>query len=240
MAKKKKLEKKHKTDPAHWLIKRIRTQMEHRKNCNSGYYKVSWPFAGIHHIVPVTSVSDPTIFDVLGDDFGNFLFIHYCLAETDWDIDDAHNTMGLPMKLAIVYRSSKRWNGYPCHDVDHNPHYTDGVSKNLNDQVWKPSIKKAEKCEFDPEKFKKELEGCSDSWREFLVGRGNYNGGTAFCWVNRKKIDDGQMSAPDKKPWYHPFSMHPDTPTKRKPPPDWKAFPGKLKAYLKEMFTIIK
>ena len=221
----------HFKDPEHWKIKRSRNT-DHLENCSSGYYKpVKWPFSAVHHIVPISSVADATIFDELGQNVGDFMVIRFCLAETDWDINSADNTIGLPMKMALVYKSSNRWNGYPCHEVDHNPHYTKRVSDNLKDKVWNPALKKAEECEFKGENLEAALKARSKVWRKFLTSRGASHQGTQHCWKHREDIPNT---------WYIPFSMHPGTPTKRKPPPDWDAMSGKVKEKLKELFSIIK
>lgn len=239
MAKQKKIE--HQKDPAHFAIKRNRDGDKHIKNCSSGYTKTtSTKYRQVHHVIPVSSMSDNTIYEELGENVGDYMFIRNCLALTDWDINAADNVISLPIKRAFVDRSPSNWNGYPCHQVDHNPHYTKAVSKDLADNVWKPHLKTAEECKFNAESLAAELLEMSDDWRSFLALRGTSNGGTAFCWEHRLKLHSGEMSAPHGRPWYYPFSMHPATPTARKPAPDWSQFSGKMKNYLKKLFETIK
>ena len=151
-------------------------------------------------------------------------------------IHHPHNCIGLPLKRAFVDgRAPKNWGGLPCHLVDHNPHYTENMHVVLRDKVWQPSIDEAEECEFDAKSLEGVLEEGSDVWRDWLDARGqgqdNDGNGTQYCWENRDKISDT---------WYIPFSMHPGTPTKREPPPDWNKLSESMKAYLKKMFKAIK
>lgn len=231
----------HQKDPDHFVIKRNRDGDTHIKNCSSGYMKsTSNRYRQVHHIIPVSSMSDNTIYEELGENVGDYMFIRNCLALTDWDINAAGNVISLPLKRTFVDRSPKNWDGYPCHLIDHNPHYTKRVSKNLADRVWKPHLKQAEECKFNAESLAAELVDTSNIWRNFLERRGKANGGTAYCWEHRLQLHSGQMQAPQGRPWYYPFSMHPATPTKRKPAPDWSAFSGKMKNYLKKAFAAIK
>jgi hypothetical protein len=220
------------------LIKRSRNGREHIVNCDKGYFKASHEFTEIHHMVCVSSMSDATIRKLVADS-GKMEFIRECLKLTDWNINAEPNTVGLPKKPAFVKRNSSDWNGWPCHQVDHNPLYTKAVSSRLNKQVWQEVLKNRTKCKdckkecnINASSVQTQLEGESDFWHDFLDTRGEEEGGTAFCWKHRKSIPDV---------WYIPFSMDPsDAPPKRDPPPEWDGLSSTLKNYLsKIMFKFV-
>ena len=226
--------KKHKPDPKSWKIKRNRKGREHIDACSTGYPSTSNLFRQVHHIVCISSISDATIKKQLKDD-DDVKFIRKCLKATVWNINAAHNCISLPLKRAFLdKRAVTGWDGFPCHLVDHNPHYTLKISEDLKKKVWEPSIEVAEECEFKGKNLATALKTCSDDWRTFLTNRGqggdSSDRGTEYSWKNREKIKDT---------WYIPFSMHPGVPTKRKPPPDWGKFSGSMKKYLKKMFQAI-
>jgi hypothetical protein len=152
-----------------------------------------------------------------------------CLKVTDWDINEKENCIGLPKKT--VWSDEKNapdgWDNLPCHQVDHNPYYTEEVSKDLKRLVWDPSIRAAKKCQFDPEDVKSLLEEASDFWRGELLDRGEREGGTKYCWKHRKRL---------RNSWYMPFSMASE-PIKRSPPPE--QFSGTMAEYLKAIFKVI-
>lgn len=224
--------KKHKKDPKRWKIKRNRNGREHIDNCSTGYYKTTELFMQVHHIICISCVSDSTIYDQLEENNTHFKFIKNCLAETDWNINDGHNCIGLPLKRAYVdKRAPPDWDKLPCHQVDHNPYYTVKVSEDLKKKVWEPCIEEAEECKFEFKDLKKQLKKRSTAWRNFLVNRGKEEKGTRYCWENRLKIQNL---------WYIPFSMHPGTPIPRKPPPNWDDFSKSMQKFLKGMFNAIK
>ena len=133
---------------------------------------------------------------------------------TNWDINAASNCIGLPMKRAYKYRpKDPLWDLLPCHQIDHNPHYTKGVSKWLNSKVWSKLKKQKKSCNVKGKDIASALEGGSKHWLARLVGRGAEQKGTRHCWVNRHKKSM-------KGKWYLPFSMHPGTPPPRKPIPN--------------------
>lgn len=199
-----------------------------------GYPTIENFYRNVHHIVCVSCVSDATISKKLKDD-DNTQFIKNCLHITKWNINAKENWISLSLKRAYAYKNAPSgWDGFPCHQVDHNPHYTGKVSDYLTINIWDPSIEVAEDCEFDPVSLQSELEDASVFWFDFLTGRGtgeDSNGkGTAESWKNRAAIPNT---------WYIPFSMHPGIPTKRKPPPDWDKFSGAMRKYLKQLFLAI-
>ena len=143
-----------------------------------------------------------------------FAFIRLCLAVTDWDINKKPNTVGLPLKKA--YYKKKRlaermaWNGWPCHQVDHDLYYQD-VSKYLHKNVWQPLLKNRKPCEFDAKAVLSELNDGSDHFYAFLEERGHECGGTMACWDNR-------MNTALASTWFIPFSMGVNSIRPRKPP----------------------
>lgn len=221
--------KKHKPDPPGWKIKRKRDGDTHIQACSSGYYKTTKKFKQVHHIVPISSMADGTIKQYVKDNEA-FKFIRNCLKETPWDINAAPNCIGLPLKP--VYgdkRAPSGWDKLPCHQVDHNPYYTEEVSDDLNTQVWEPSIEVGEECDFKAKSLLSQLKKRSTAWRRKLKSRGSREKGTKYCWNNRMKI-------PTK--WYKPFSMA-ASPMPRSAPVDWDDFNGSMQKYLQKLFTLI-
>ena len=240
MAKKKK-KRKHKPDPPSWLIKRNRKHPEHITNCHIGYHRDTKSFRQVHHIVCISSVSDKTILKMLQDkDKGKY--IGKCLKITKWDINDGDNVVGLPLKQAFVRRSGELWNRWPCHTVDHtcNDGYLHRVNVDLKEKVWDPAIEVGEECELNGEDLAEQLKKRSRVWLGFLIKRGRANGGTKYCWENRIEIYSGELVPPDGLPWYYPFSMHPGTPSKRKPPPRWEDFSKNFQDAMAKLFKAIK
>lgn len=228
--------KQHKKDPKKWNIIRGRKGRTHITRCGEGYLNASKNYREVHHVVCVNCVADATISDMLKDDEA-LERIRNCLAETNWNINDSHNTVGLPKKPAFPKKPSSDWNGWPCHQVDHNVKdgYTDRVSVDLKDNVWDPALKVSKKCKFEPKDLAEQLKQRSKFWFRFLSKRGKGNRGTAYCWENRMKIERGKIALP--KPWYYPFSMHPSKPTRRMAPPSDKDFSAGMKAALEKLFN---
>jgi hypothetical protein len=208
-------EKKHKKDPEDWKIKRHRNGDEHINNCATGYRKKG--FAQIHHIVSVTCMQDATIEKTVPKN--QMAFIRNCLAETEWNINEEPNNVGMPKTIAYFLRPRDRWDDWPCHQVDHNPQYTDAVSGYLYKKIWSKLIRDRKKCVFDPEKLAGKLNTASTNYRTFLSTRGQ---GTRHCWNNRFELEK----------WYVPFSMDPGEPRARKPPPE-------VPTVLKNLFQLV-
>src|ERR1700680_968773 len=164
---------------------------KHIKACKAakkGYYQPSKDFTQIHHIVCLSSMTNATI-DGLVKDKGKMEFIRECLKLTKWNINAAINTVGLPLKRAFVKKAAAaaEWNGWPCHQVEHNPQYTKAVSQRLYDIVWyevllnRTKCKDCQKeCNINAASVEEELNGESEYWLEFLEERGHEEEGTAF------------------------------------------------------------
>jgi hypothetical protein len=227
------------------LIVRHKQGRKHITNCKAkqkGYYRESKKFTQIHHIVCLAAMTDARIAKYVTDK-GKMEFIRECLKLTKWNINDAgdvnahSNVVGLPLKLAFVKKPGAEWDGWPCHQVEHNPLYTKAVCDQMYKEVWFEVLKLRKKCQdcqkeclINAKALEDELSDQSESWYEFLDDRGKEEGGTAVCWRDRWK--------PEKKAvWYKPFSMALD-PKPRKPPKDWEDLGGTLRNYLsKLMFT---
>ncbi|MBI2379773.1 MAG: hypothetical protein HYV16_03335 [Gammaproteobacteria bacterium] len=220
--------KNHKPDPKSWDIKRSRNGNEHISNCSSGYVATkSHFFRQVHHIVCVSSISDATIAKFVSDS-AELEFLRKCLAITKWNINASDNCISLPLKPVYLDASAPiGWDNLPCHQVEHNPYYTDAVSARLNSNIWSPLKQKAEQCEVSPQSIESALKAESSHWRDFLTTRGASQQGTKHCWEN-------QMSLP--MTWHIPFSMA-LSPKPRKPV-DYKKLTGTVKEMLKSLFKI--
>ena len=120
--------KKHKPDPAGWLIKRKRDGDKHIKACKDGYWKTPRNSSRSTTSSRSAWMADGTIKDHVPEP-EEVKFIRNCLKETKWDINAGENCVGLPLKP--VYgdkRAPSGWDKLPCHQVDHNPDYTDEVA----------------------------------------------------------------------------------------------------------------
>jgi len=236
----------HKTPSKKSLIVRHKQGRKHITNCkakNFGYCQTSEKFTQIHHILCLAALTDARIAkDVKGKtqfDRGQMQFIRECLKLTKWNINDAGdvngytNVVGLPLKRAFVKKPAAEWDGWPCHQVEHNPMYTSAVCARLYEQVWKEAIKLRKKCQkckteclIEAKTLQEQLKLESEHWYKFLNKRGKIPLTTAFCWENRDKPEL-------EKCWYIPFSMA-LVPKSRKPPP--KTIRGSLENYIARMF----
>lgn len=196
----------------------------HIKNCKLGYKESG--YSQIHHILCHSCLQDSAITAQQADKS----YINRCIKITKWDINAEPNVVGLPLKSAYYkkYNQSKQWNGWPCHQIDHNPNYTQAVKDWLQDKVWNTLKAKKANCDADEKCIASLLEKSRVHWKAFLEDRGGQEGGTKKCWDERKSTK--------KDVWYIPFSMHPDDESipKRLAPPDrWS---GKMD----DIFKLIK
>ena len=224
---------------------------QHITRCDDGYRPGSEKFTQIHHIVCIASMFDSTISGFVTDK-EQMKWIKECLKLTKWNINDARNTIGLPLKRAIALKPvtvtaingkgkvSAEWGDLPCHMVDHNPRYTQSVSKRLNPQVWQQLLRNRKKCTdckkeclFVADSAKDLLETESDYWRKELKKRGESNEGTARCWKDRADLP---------KIWFIPFSMDLESnpPRARIAPRDWKTLRKSLQTYLDDVMFLFK
>lgn len=217
----------HPKDPPDWDIKRNRDEDKHIDACVSpkgkgyvckdltGATKNLSDYSNIHHIVCISCMADGTI-DGYVTDSAKRLFIEKCLKITDWNINARDNVVGLPKKLAYVEKPPEDWDGWACHQVDHD-RYLERVSDFLNRTIWTKLQAKAEACKTDGKLIADQLNKSSTHWLAELSGRC-----TALAWKYR-------FFLPDRSPnelWFWPFSMYKDDARPRKPPPDWTNNPG--------------
>jgi hypothetical protein len=196
-----------KSDPEDWLFKRQRKGRTHIDACELGYMRKK--FSQVHHALCVHACSDTTFPEEASDD--EIEFIRLCLAPTDWDINAEPNVIGLPLKSAYVkFPNDSSWDGYPCHQVDHDT-YLDDVEDYVTGQIWTKvtSSKKKKACEQIKGKALVSLFNTgSKKWRGFLVARGKENGGTKACidyCLNPPAA--GTKTRMNDDNWYVPFSM---------------------------------
>jgi hypothetical protein len=180
-------------------------------NCGSGFQKKG--YCQIHHIVCVTCISSRK--SGYPADMEDYL--EACLWITKWDLNDAHNLVGLPLNKQYRKSDGKTPVDQPSHQVDHNTRdgYTKEVLDYLKANVWNSLTAKKKVHDVDAATLRQQLRDASDGFRGKLEKRGKRGklgtkaGGTDVCWENR-------FEAPYKSIWYHPFSMG-KTPSKRSP-----------------------
>lgn len=162
----------------------------------------------VHHILCHSCVQDAAIY--VGE--VDKEYVQKCLAITDWDVNNPKNLIGLPLKTAYLpeanggkYSEAEKWDKLPCHQVDHNPHYTEAVKTWLHKNIWNTLKGGADNCNPDPKSIKGMLDRGSKRWQRFLLRRGNLHDGTKDCWDNRHGAK--------KDVWWMPFSLWPEEDT---------------------------
>jgi hypothetical protein len=189
----------------------------HITACKSGYRKEG--YCQIHHLLCVHACSDAGIAD------GKATHVHEFLARSTWDINDEHNTIGLPSKRAYIERPKQSvlgeakapegWDQLPCHMVDHNPIHTTEVCNWVQTNIWSKleSAKANSKCEeTSPEGIQDLFKKGSDHFRKELTKRGKREDGT-------KAVIDSCFESDN---WYHPFSMASSPKPRQRPSPTKK------------------
>lgn len=136
----------------------------------------------------------------------NRQYIEDCLWNTEWDINNADNLMGLPTNKQFKNASETDMVGFPknfcSHQVDHNTKfgYTDECKQYLQEEIWDTLNDKQIDHKINAENIKKALIECTKVFAKRLVKRGKRCRGTVFCWQKRF-----EKNMKDK--WYFPFSM---------------------------------
>ena len=180
-------------------------------NCGSGFMTKGW--CQIHHVVCVSCIAGRK--DGYPDDMDDYL--EACLWITKWDLNDAHNLVGLPLNKQYRRSDGKDPVNQPSHQVDHNTRdgYTQEVFDYLKENVWNSLTAKKKVHEVDAATLRTQLRNASDKLRERLEKRGKRGelgkktGGTKICWENRFEVAY-------KDVWYQPFSMA-KNPSRRSP-----------------------
>jgi hypothetical protein len=202
----------------------IRYRDQNYRQYKAPGYVASGRYCQVHHILPCTSVSDGTLSETLSEK--QYELIQNCFQATHWDINNASNCIGLPLKKAYYFKvAPKGWNGWPCHVVDH-PAYNKEVTVDLKTNIWDQVSIEAKKCKFDATGLQGFLNDRSDYWKERLKERGSRLKSTEYHWENRIKLKDT---------WFVPFSMA-DPPEPRSAP---KNLSDELKKHLAKLFSVI-
>ena len=171
-----------------------------RKNCDTGFRSGRWQ---THHICCKHSIASRNTDDYIED----------CLWITQWDINEAHNLIGLPTNKQ--YRESKGMipENLPSHQVDHNTRY--GYTKEctlwLQRNVWEALDRNQKNHEVTAERIRASLREASEHFREELESRGGRCRGTKYCWERRFPDHPEYVEH-----WYYAFSMA-ENPSKRHP-----------------------
>lgn len=178
-----------------------------------------------HHIICIMATGDRKLASAEQSDY-----LEFCLWNTDWNINEAPNMIGLPTRAR--YRQEYYAGNYdpvniPSHNNDHNitGGYAEEVKGYLKKNIWDKFNPKDKIHERDAESLKAQLESTSKHFEGILRGRGMRNKGTVSSWKTRfddnedrdaRKAQYGGKSkaaspsphAPDKPNlWYFPFSM---------------------------------
>ncbi len=188
---------------------------KYRANTNTGFTTGSWQ---AHHILCYKSVNDRNIED-------NKEYVEDCLWITDWDLNDAHNMIGLPLNSQYRATDGKVPVNLPSHQVDHNTNdgYRDEVTQWLEDNVWNALNDKKKAHEINAKDIADQLKAGSDHFRTQLTTRGARKKGTIHCWGHRFPTPPAGVSATgykQEKKWYYPFSMAKE-PNERSPGIDY-------------------
>jgi hypothetical protein len=193
----------------------------YRSNTSSGWTSGSWE---AHHILCNHAVEGRVIEK-------NPEFVEACLWITPWDLNDAHNMIGLPKNLQYKVTDGKVPANLPSHQVDHNTTggYTDECKEHLKTKIWNVLNDKRKNHKTNAENIKAKLRAGSDRFRALLLKRGSREGGTAHCWSHRFDEPQAGASAAERRAyrkeekWYYPFSMAADKAVnERHPGVDWR------------------
>lgn len=165
-------------------------------------------------------------------------YVEDCLWITDWNLNDAHNMIGLPKNRQYRASLGKVPQNLPSHQVDHNTSdgYTNECKRYLEANVWTSLDNNRTDHEMNAESLQSQLRAGSDHFRRVLTRRGERNGGTQDCWEHRFPHAPSTASAAErasyqqKKKWYAPFSMG-AKPRKRHPGVNW----GDLKHIFRQL-----
>ena len=161
----------------------------------------------IHHILCEHAIA---VIEPADDPSGEKLsLINDCLCMITWDINEAVNLIGLPMKSAYVNSGGRIPKSSCCHNVDHGSAdgYTQECIDYLHAQIWDTIVDKKKSHQVNAKNILQALKDCTTEFTTRLTNRGLRDGSdTQVSYVNR-------LTRPK---WYHPFSMA-KKPTKRSP-----------------------
>lgn len=215
MAKKKKQEDPHQAVPEDVECVRAKRSDEHITKCTTGFgFKggARQKFPGkenrveVHHIFCCRAAKDAAIPKSVDKQY-----LDACFAITNWNINEAHNTIGLPRKWAYVKdkdSSATGWNGYACHMVDHDL-YLHVVETWLKGNVWGKLDKaqKDKKCKIvNATSLEAKLKSCTDEYKPGLTGRQTLKA-LEYCHDKNDDFTDDD--------WFKEFSMWPESARRR-------------------------
>jgi len=202
----------------------------YRANTGTGFTSGLWQ---AHHILCNHSVTQANIADAIPKP--DLPFAEACLWITPWDLNDAHNMIGLPTNWQYRVTDGKVPKNLPSHQVDHNTTggYTEECTKWLKNNVWNKIKDKGKDHKANATNMKDLLRGGSVHFRTQLKKRGKRPGdkGTAYCWTHRFPNPPATATKAEKnsykqeKKWYFAFSMAEDAKVnERQPGIDWSKF----------------
>lgn len=209
----------------------------YRANTASGFTGGLWQ---AHHILCNHSVTQANIAEAIPA--ADLPFAEDCLWITDWNLNNAHNMIGLPTNWQYRLSDGKVPTNHPSHQVDHNTTdgYTDECTDWLKDNVWNKIKDKGKDHQANATNMQGVLKGASDHFRGELAKRGTRpdGKGTAHCWAHRfptsppSATPAEQASYQQEPKWYFPFSMALDEHVnERAPGIDW----GKIAETLRKI-----
>jgi hypothetical protein len=163
----------------------------YRGNSTTGYTRGSWQ---AHHILCEHAIGSRSFED---QDFGEA-----CLWVTDWNLNDSHNMIGMPIRADFRRENGIKDMNICSHANDHNTTggYTEECKDFVQSNVWDKVSKGKEGHTTDPKDLSGALKATSDYFRAELGRRASRSGGTILAWTKRHEDDWA-----DK--WYRPFSM---------------------------------
>lgn len=204
-----------------WKFNRRRNGDKHARNCTDGYIRPkNEGVLNIHHVLCICVCHDTAMPESFTKDDKDF--VKLCLANTDWDINNGGNNIGLPKKWAYIkYPNDSgdcKWGKLPCHQVDHDLYITEVIGW-MEKNVWNKmkNASKKKKCEYlEGKKVDQLFNDGSKEWKAFLNKRGKKFGGTKasldYCLHGTKN------EKLNEKNWRVPFSMSPAEIPKRVKP----------------------
>ncbi len=183
----------------------LQRNRSYRSNTKSGCILGKWE---AHHILCNHAVVGRQIDK-------NKAFVEDCLWITPWDLNDAHNMIGLPKNVQYRASDGKIPVNLPSHQVDHNTAggYTEECKYYLKKHIWSTLNDRRKHHETNAKAIDAALRTGSDYFRGELIRRGSRKKGTAFCWGHRFSDPPASATATEKsnykweKKWYYPFSM---------------------------------
>ncbi len=192
---------------------------KYRNNTNTGFYDNTGLWEA-HHILCNHSVEGRQIDD------DSKSFVEACLWITEWNLNDAHNMIGLPKNRQYINTLGTKPVNLPSHQIGHNTAkgYTNEVTTYLKDKIWDTLNDKREAHKINAQAIKEELKSGSDHFRKLLGKRGERKKGTLHCWQHRFPTPPPTISSASyvqEEKWYYPFSMA-KKPSERHPGIDYE------------------